>query len=434
MPHAVLMPKLGMSMTEGTVLEWNAEPGDHVEKGDILLVIESEKAQVELEATDSGILRHLYIQPDETVPCGTLLAVLTDSADDAFDPDAFRREHEAANPPTAPTATAPAPSRAPASSPQRTAAGATPATPAARRRARDADMDLAHVQGTGPGGRITVEDVEACVARRAALRPVAEGVALEVLTAGAGDPVLLLPGFGTDVSAFARQTPALAERYLVLGVNPRGVGLSDAPDEPSYAVSQAAEDAAAVTDTPAHVIGASLGAAVALELALTHPGHVRTLTLITPFVEADGRLIAVCEAWGALVRQTDAETAARAMLPWFFSPATLAEDATRALLARGLAQTLARVPAPTLERSLAGMRAWSGTRHKDLGRLTMPTLVVAAEADLLTPDGEALAAAIPHARCVLVPGAGHAVAIEAPDSVTAAVLAHLNGDAPKGLG
>ena len=86
------------------------------------------------------------------------------------------------------------------------------------------------IAGSGPGGRVTREDVEAWVERRRDLVEVAPGVALEVPQQGSGDPVLLLPGFGTDVSAFAPQIAALAERFRVLGVNPRGVGLSDAPE------------------------------------------------------------------------------------------------------------------------------------------------------------------------------------------------------------
>src|SRR5207247_269880 len=101
----------------------------------------------------------------------------------------------------------------------------TPVTPAARALARRLGVEPARVPGTGPGGRVTREDVEAWAERRRALVPVAEGVALEVPTEGAGDPVVLLPGFGTDVSMFARQIPVLAERWHVLGVNTRGEGL-----------------------------------------------------------------------------------------------------------------------------------------------------------------------------------------------------------------
>ncbi|UCE87438.1 MAG: alpha/beta fold hydrolase, partial [Deltaproteobacteria bacterium] len=269
------------------------------------------------------------------------------------------------------------------------------------------------------------QDVEAFAERRRALVAVAEGVSLEVPAEGDGEPLLLLPGFGTDVSAFARQVPPLAERLRVLGVNPRGVGLSDAPVQEVYEVATAAADAAAVADAPAHVVGASLGAAVAIELALAHPARVRSLVLITPFAVAGPRLLAVIDAWCGLAAEARPETLARTLLPWLFSEAFLADARARERTARGLAQIAARVPAPTLERSAAGLRAWSGTRGDALGRIEVPTLVVAAAGDLLTPGAEAIAAAIPGAQTLVVPDAGHAVALEAPDAVNAAIASHL---------
>ena len=162
MPHAVTMPKLGMSMEQGTVIEWRIALGETIEKGAILLVIESEKAQVEIEATHTGVLRHIYSEPDDTVPCGTLLAAVTDTVDEPFDPDAFR-EREAPTP--AVPAPTPQPATAKAATPVAPAAraGAAPVTPAARRRARELGIDLARVPGSGPGGRITVEDIDAVV-------------------------------------------------------------------------------------------------------------------------------------------------------------------------------------------------------------------------------------------------------------------------------
>jgi 3-oxoadipate enol-lactonase len=250
-------------------------------------------------------------------------------------------------------------------------------------------------------------------------------VALEVVGLGEGDPVLLLPGFGTDISSFARQSPALAERFRVLGLNPRGVGLSDAPEDDCYAVAQAAADAAQLIEAPAHLVGASLGAAVALELALGSPDKVRSLSLITPFLSADARLLAVSEAWCRMAAEAPPETLARSLLPWLFSSRTLADEAARERILRGLAASLPRVPAMTLERSAEGLRRWSGSRKGDLAAIAVPTLVVAAAEDLLTPDAEAVSRAIAGARCELIPEAGHAVALEAPEAVNRALLAHL---------
>jgi pimeloyl-ACP methyl ester carboxylesterase len=241
--------------------------------------------------------------------------------------------------------------------------------------------------------------------------------------------VVLLPGFGMDPSSFAFQTPALAQRFGVVAVSPRGVGLSDAPELPAYPVETAARDVAALLEAPAHVVGASLGAAVALELALLAPGKVRSLALVTPFVTASARLLAVTDAWCRVAAEAGAETLARTLLPWLFSERFLADAPLRERTLRGLAASVAHVSAPTLARTAEGLRAWSGTRGDDLGRIACPTLVLAGGADLLTPDAEALADRIPGARCVTVPGAGHALAVEAADAVNDALRDHLGARA-----
>ena len=425
MATAVSMPKLGMTMEEGVVIDWPLAIGGAVEKGDIVLVIESEKAEVEIEAPASGVLRHIYIEAGETVPCGTLLAAITDGIDEPFDTDAFHaaEDHPEARGEGGLQVTGSSAEKAQISSPKKSSRN--PVAPAARALARKLEMDPEKIPGTGPNGRVTKQDVEAYAKARESLFSVDQGVSLEVLTSGAGDPVLLLPGLGTDASAFARQAPLLAERFAVHGINPRGVGLSDAPESESYEVAQTASDAAAVCSGEAHVIGASLGAAAALELALAHPERVKTLTLITPFIRVSPRLRAVAEGWQRMASEVDPETLAAGLLPWFFSSSFLADDAARGRTLRGLAQTVARVPASTLHRMVAGMLNWSNSRVADLSRISMPTLVISATEDLLVPDSASIAEAISGATLREVEGAGHAVALEAPDLVNEVIAAHL---------
>lgn len=424
---AVAMPRLGMTMEEGTVVSWAVAPGGAITKGETVVVIESEKAESEVEATASGVLRHVYVEPGTTVPCGALLAAITPTAAEPFDAEAFAAEH--ASPPPRADAVAPrAAARVDAAGRGgRARAGreGPPVSPAARRAARQLGVDLARVAGSGPGGRVQRRDVEAAAAAAERLVPVEEGVRLEVLREGEGEPVVLLPGFGSDVASFALVTGMLVRDFQVLGVNPRGVGHSDAPDLPRYEVARAAQDVATLLDGPAHVAGASLGAAVALELALAHPERVRSLALLTPFVEATPRLLAVAEAWCRVAEEAGPETLARMLAPWLFGDALLADEAALARTLRGLGASLRRVPAPTLRRSREGMAAWSGRRRDALGRVTAPTLVVAGERDLLVPDASSLASCIPGARATVVPGAGHAVAVDAPEAVAEALRGHL---------
>lgn len=423
---AVVMPRLGMTMEEGTVLEWPVPVGTRVEKGEVLLVIETEKAETEIEALSTGTLRHLYAEPGATLPCGALLAVLTESADEDFDAGAFATAY------VPPAASIPEPRAVPAltrppetTSTPRVASGRRPVAPAARALARRLELDLGRISGTGPNGRVTPRDVEDFAAARERLVTVAEGVGLEVLREGSGDPVILLPGFGSDLSSFALLTPILSPRFETTGIHPRGVAGSDAPASESYDVDRAAADVSAVLKGPSHLVGASLGAAVALEVALRHPDQVRSLTLITPFLELSPRLDAFLDAWCRVAAEAGPETVASFLAPWLFGGGLLGDRAACSRTLRGLSRAVPRVPPTTLERSAAGMRSWSGSRSHDLARIAVPTLVLAAGADLLTPDAERIAAAIPGAALEIFPGCGHALAIEAADAVARRLLSHL---------
>jgi len=426
----IAMPRLGMTMEEGTVVEWPLPIGAPVSKGQTVLVIETEKTEAEIEATASGVFRHIYVEPGETVACGTLCGAISDTADEAFDADAFAAAHappESAHPkvPTFETgAGASAKAAAPLSDDDRS--GKRPVAPAARALARELELDVDAIPGSGPGGRVTKQDVAAHAAARERLVSVAPGIALEVLRAGDGDPVLLMPGFGADASAFAPQSAELSVDYSLIAVNPRGVGLSDAPDQQRYEIPQAAHDAAALLDRPSHVIGASLGAAVALELALQHADKIRSLTLITPFVRASPRLLAVIEAWCRIAERDDPKTLAAFLAPWLFGDGLLADEVARRRTLQGLAAMSARTPAAGLRRWAAGIAVWSGTREDSLATIRIPTLCIVAGRDLLTPDSTRIAAAIPDSRTQEIADAGHGVTIEAADAVTAAIRAHLN--------
>jgi len=196
-------------MEEGSVVSWPLPLGAPVAKGQVVLVIESEKSEAEIESAAAGFLRHIYIEAGaEAVPCGALLAAITETADEEFDAEAFSAAYAAAQPPSA-AKPAPATPTAPSAAPARnasTSAARRPVAPAARALARKLGIDVKQVAGSGPGGRVTRGDVSAHAEARERLVPVAESVALEVLREGAGPCVLLLPGFGSDVSSFAPQT------------------------------------------------------------------------------------------------------------------------------------------------------------------------------------------------------------------------------------
>src|SRR5215468_2778279 len=189
---AVAMPRLGLTMAEGTVIEWHARPGEAVEKGAVLLTIESEKTQVEVEAFASGVLAAVYVEPGATVPVGTLLGAIA-APGETFDAAAFAAAFvpEVAG---EPVPVAPAPPRAvPAAAHE----AGVKAAPAARALAKRLGIELGTLAGTGPGGRITVEDVE-----RAGAATDGPRVAHQI--AGEGALVLLVAGYGVDATGWRR--------------------------------------------------------------------------------------------------------------------------------------------------------------------------------------------------------------------------------------
>ena len=163
MPFQVIMPKLSDAMTEGRLIQWMKKEGDRVQGGDVLASIETDKAEIELEAFGSGVLRKVLVEDGQTVPVGQLIGVIAEPDEDI---SGVVRAAPAVAAPTAQKATpAPVVTPAPAAPPAET--GWTPASPIARRMAREAGIDLAHIQGSGPGGRILERDVEAYTAAQA---------------------------------------------------------------------------------------------------------------------------------------------------------------------------------------------------------------------------------------------------------------------------
>ena len=176
------MPALSPTMEEGTLAKWLVGEGDEVRAGDLLAEIETDKATMEVEAADEGTIGRILI-PDGTegVPVGAVIAILLEEGEAASDAETAAAAATAAAKPapeapaaaTAPAAAEPEPAAAP------TVMAAAPssgerlmASPLARRMAKDGNIPLETVQGSGPHGRIVKRDIEAAVAGGApAARP-----------------------------------------------------------------------------------------------------------------------------------------------------------------------------------------------------------------------------------------------------------------------
>jgi pyruvate dehydrogenase E2 component (dihydrolipoamide acetyltransferase) len=151
------MPSLGADMTEGTVLEWLVGPGDTVHRGDLVAVVKTDKADVEVEVFESGTIAELLAEVGETLPVGAPLATITAPGEAApspprpVSPPVPAPPAVAPSPPPAP----PAPPPAPVPQPDRIVA-----TPYARKRAAELGIDLARLAPTQPGHPITATEVE----------------------------------------------------------------------------------------------------------------------------------------------------------------------------------------------------------------------------------------------------------------------------------
>ena len=157
------LPSLGADMDEGTLLEWHVKPGDAVKRGQVVAVVDTSKAAVEVEIWHDGVVHELRVAVGEKVPVDTVLATLLAPGEVAAAPAAASaaapepRVAAAAAPLARP---APATRRAPATD-QRPATTHHPVSPAARRRAKELGMDPDTVPGTGAQGSITLADIEA---------------------------------------------------------------------------------------------------------------------------------------------------------------------------------------------------------------------------------------------------------------------------------
>ena len=167
MAQPVVMPKQGMTMTEGTVTEWFVKDGDTVAVGDRLYAFETEKIAYDVTADGGGIIR-ILAPVDTTLPAGGIAAYLLASGE-ALPAGAAVAAAPAAAPTPAPSASAAKASAAPsAASAAPASEGAVKASPAAKKLAGEHGIDLSALRGSGPGGRIVVEDVEAAIAAKTA--------------------------------------------------------------------------------------------------------------------------------------------------------------------------------------------------------------------------------------------------------------------------
>jgi 3-oxoadipate enol-lactonase len=237
---------------------------------------------------------------------------------------------------------------------------------------------------------------------------------------GTGEPLLFLMGLGGDLGGWQLQRADLVRRYRCVLVDNRDAGASADATGP-YGLADMAADALGVMDhlgiARFHVVGASMGGAVAQHLALAAPARVATLVLASTWARTDAFLRAVFSSWRLLAERLAPDELLAAVAPWAFtarfleqpSPEVVAIQARRARSTPSVAAYQRQVDA-CLGHDVVGL----------LPLLRTPALVLTGEEDILTPPryGRAVAAALGRAEVQLVPGTGHACFLEGPKAFT----------------
>jgi pyruvate dehydrogenase E2 component (dihydrolipoamide acetyltransferase) len=165
MAQEIVLPQWGMEMQDATIVKWLKREGDPIQEGEPLVELETAKIETEMESTASGVVAHILVPEGATVPVRTVLAIVAAPGE------------QVPRPAGAAPAAAPATASAAAAAPPRPA---VQVVPAARRLAQEQGIDLSQVQGTGPGGRILLEDVQRAIAARAGAPPPPTEVAVQV--------------------------------------------------------------------------------------------------------------------------------------------------------------------------------------------------------------------------------------------------------------
>lgn len=253
----------------------------------------------------------------------------------------------------------------------------------------------------------------------------ADGGQLRYSTAGMGEPVVLIHGFSLDASMWDPQWPAIQREFRAIRYDVRGFGYSTDPEGP-YSHS---DDLLGMLDfldaRPAHIVGLSMGAQVALRFALEQPLAVKSLTLIDPALEgfswSDDWVRSMRAIVGA-ARNGDVRAAKRLWLAHeLFVPAQ--RDPQRAAAIAAMVERYSAWHWWNVD----PVRKPHSPAINELATVSSPTLVVVGEFDL--PDFKAiaghLAARIPRATLHTIAGAGHMANMEAPAAVNELVLAHL---------
>ncbi len=245
---------------------------------------------------------------------------------------------------------------------------------------------------------------------------------------GGGQPLVFIHGLGSSTRDWEHQVPEFSQAYHVLTLDLRGHGRSDKPNGP-YHISLFAADLAGLLDAlgfgTAHIVGISLGGAVAFQFVLDYPARVKTLTIVNSGPSLGGTPEQARQEIArrvGIVQQLGMRAMGQALAPALFPKPDQA--ALREMFIERWAEN---DPRAYIE-ATRSMLGWDVTDR--LGTIVCPTLVIAADQDY-TPVAakEAYVRRVPHAQLVVIPDAHHATPLELPGKFNAALMGFLSQNA-----
>lgn len=201
MIHDIFMPALSSTMTEGKIVEWTKSPGDKIEKGETVLVVESDKADMDVESFNEGYLAVILVEAGAEAPVGSAIALIaeTEAEIEAAKKQAASIQGSASAPAAQATATVSTPVAVATAPPTTTAtnngssnSGRIVASPRAKKLAKKLGVDLKTLQGSGPYGRITAADVEQATGKAVTV-PAATSTSISAPVTAATPPIPTAP-------------------------------------------------------------------------------------------------------------------------------------------------------------------------------------------------------------------------------------------------
>ena len=375
MPTTVIMPKVDMDMSHGTLSVWHVSEGASVTKGDPLFDIETDKAAMEVESPASGTLHHIIAPEGAVIPIGQPVAWIYAAGETVGDPpaalagDAVSFCAKAAEPADQ---TAPVPpqeqDRPPEPIPP--ADTAPRATPLARRLAKEREYPLYDITGSGPRGRIQAKDVPEKTATRGAQ------------SQGRDVPLVLIHGFASDPASWARLERDLGgQRTIRLELPAHGRLIRDVPSSFAELTRQMRQAFDALGEDTVHLVGHSLGAAAALAIADTRSRRVARLTLISPAGLGP-------EINGAALTGIAGASRAESLGPWLrvltHDPALISDGYVQAVMKQRQNPALRQAQLALYDAVFPeGVQAFD--LRAALDRVDMPTRIIWGKSDRIIP-------------------------------------------------